>query len=117
LEAQHVWSQANAKLMLPVPKECEAKNCEAVLRFAVFGANPQRPVSVVFDSADQGWQWTEKIVASSGNAIEVRVPLLGARGRRSLSISIPDATSPQVLTGSPDSRVLGIALQRIELLN
>lgn len=117
LEAHHVWSQAAAKLILPVPKKCETKNCDAVLRFAVFGANPQRHVSVVFDSADQRWQWTEKIVASSGNAIEVRVPLKDARGRRSLSISIPDAISPQMLTGSPDSRVLGIALQRIELLN
>ena len=71
----------NAKLMLPVPKECETKNCDAVLRFAVFGANPQRPVSVVFDSADQGWQWTEKIVASSGDAIEVRVPLARRKGQ------------------------------------
>jgi hypothetical protein len=117
LEAHHVWSQAAAKLMLPVPKDCETRVCDAVLKFAVFGANSQRPVSVIFDSADQEWPWTEKIVANSGETIEVRVPLSGIRGRREVSISIPDATSPQVMSGSPDARVLGIALQRIDLIN
>jgi len=35
---------------------------------------------------------------------------------RSINISIPDATSPQLLKVSRDKRTLGIALQRIELI-
>jgi hypothetical protein len=115
LEAHHVWSQASAKLVLPVPKDCETKVCDAVMKLLVFGASPQRPVSVVFDSADQGRQWTEKIVATSGDSIDVKVPLSGANGWRGLSISVPDATSPLTLSGSGDGRILGIALQSIEV--
>lgn len=116
LEAHHVWSKSAAKLLLPIPKDCETNHCHAVLQFKVFGASPERPVSVVFDSTDPGWQWTEKIVASTGDSIQVRVPLDGARGGRGLSIAIPDAMSPRALSGSPDGRVLGIALQSIELV-
>lgn len=117
LEAHHVWSQAAAKVMLPVPKECGAKECYAVLKFAVFGPSPQRPVTILFDSADQGWLWAEKIVASSGDSIQVKVPLTGQKiSSREIAISVPDATSPLALSGSPDARVLGIALQRIELI-
>lgn len=118
LELHHVWSQAAAKLRLPVPKVCGSKGCDAVLQFIVFGASPQRPVAVLFDSVDQGWQWSEKIVATSGDSIQVKVPITGQKiGLRVISISVPDATSPLVLSGSPDGRVLGIALQRIDLLN
>lgn len=113
LEDEHVWSQATAKLMLPVPKGCAAQTCTAVLKFAVFGASPKRPVSVAFNSAEREWS----VVATSGDAIEVSIPLVGAAQWRSLSISVPEATSPQALMGSPDARILGIALHRIELQN
>ncbi|MES2537750.1 MAG: hypothetical protein V4632_17965 [Pseudomonadota bacterium] len=114
-EANHVWSQGAASLMLPVPRDCEARHCEAVLKFAAYGASQQRPLSIVFANGDQSWQWHERIVASSGRALEVTVPLVGATGGRSISIAIPDATSPRALTGSPDARILGIALKRIDL--
>ena len=118
LEAHHVWSQSDAKLTLPVPKECESKICDAVLQFVVFGASPQRTVSVLFNCVDQGLQWSEKIVATSGDSIQVKVPLTSQKaGRQEISISVPDATSPMALSGSPDGRVLGIALQRIDLSN
>lgn len=116
LEAHHVWSQAAAKLMLPVPNECESKECDAVLKFTVFGASPQRAVSVVFDSTDQEWHWTKKIVANSNDLVEVKVPLAGQKGWRGLSIAIPDAKSPQMVSGSPDVRILGIALQSVDLI-
>lgn len=116
LEEHHVWSQADSKLTLPIPKDCVARHCVAVLKFGVFGASPQRPVTVSFDSADPGGRWSEKIISTSGHGNEVAVPLRGASGSREISISIPDATSPQALTGSADGRILGIALQRIELV-
>lgn len=116
LEAHHVWSQKSAVLRLPVPAECETLRCEAVLKFAVFGASPQRPVSVIFDSSDQGTQWNRRIVAESGADIEMSVPLEGVDGVREIKIQVPDAISPQALTGSPDARVLGVALRQIDLL-
>ncbi len=117
LEAHHVWSQDTARLLLPVPKGCESKDCDVVLHFTVFGASQQRPVTVSFESMDQEWKWSEKIVAFSGDANVVRVPLARTKTPKALQISIPDAISPQALIGSPDPRVLGIALQRIDLLN
>lgn len=114
-EPNHVWSQSTARLILPVPKDCETMHCDAILKFAAFGASQQRHVSIVFDSGESNWQWEENIVATSGNTVEVKVPFLGAKGVRRVSISIPEAISPQALTGSPDPRVLGISLQRIEL--
>lgn len=116
MENQHVWSTSAAEVRLPVPDGCEAKDCHAVLKFAVFGAGPQRPVSVFFESVDLVEGWTERVVASSDDANEVRVPLKGAKGAKAISITVPDATSPQLLNGSPDARVLGIALQRIDLI-
>jgi hypothetical protein len=32
-----------------------------------------------------------------------------------ISVSVPEATSPLALSGAPDGRVLGIALQQIAL--
>jgi hypothetical protein len=116
LEAHHVWSYANAKLTLPIPQDCVARHCAAVLQFVVFGADPQRPVSVSFHSADPGGRWSEKIIATSGDGNEVAVPLGGVSGSREISISIPDATSPHALNISADERILGIALQRAELV-
>ncbi len=116
MESDRVWSRTASKLILPVPKECETRVCHAVLKFSVFGANSQRPISVMFNSTEQGWQWAQTIMAKSEAVIEVSVPLTGAKGSRSISIAVPEATSPQALRDSLDSRVLGIALQRIELL-
>lgn len=116
LEAHHVWSKSAASILLPIPKYCETEKCEVKLIFGVFGASPERPVDVFFNSAEQGWQWSEKITAASGDPIALNFPLVGGAGLRSINLSIPDATSPQHLIGSPDSRTLGISLQRIEIL-
>jgi hypothetical protein len=115
LETNHVWSQETAEMILPVTKESKGKDCDASMKFTVFGANSRRPVSVIFDSADQEWKWSKKIVADSSDLVEVKIPLAEAKERRKLLISIPNATSPYALNGSPDARVLGISLQRIDL--
>lgn len=116
LEAHHVWSKSKARLLLPVPKHCETEKCEIQLIFGVFGASPERPVDILFDSVDQGWGWSENVTAVSGDPIAVNVPLVGGARLIAINLSIPDATSPQQLIGSPDGRVLGISLQRIEIL-
>ncbi len=117
LEPQGVWSQAFSKLRLPVPKDCGVNQCVAVLHFNVFGASPQRPVTVNFDSAEPTGHWSKKITSTSGEANEVAVPLSSASGSREVSISIPDATSPKALADSADERILGIGLQRIDLVS
>ncbi|CAG9175548.1 hypothetical protein LMG23992_02986 [Cupriavidus laharis] len=114
-EAHRVWSQSAGKLTLPVPTDCEVKHCDAVLTFVAFGASKKRPVSVIFGSSDPMWQWNARIVATSSEAMEVKIPLLGAIRSRDILISIPNATSPLALNVSSDARVLGIALQRIDL--
>jgi hypothetical protein len=116
MEEHHVWSLANAKLRLPVPNACEAARCTVQLKFGVFGASPARPVAVVFSGLDKSRPWSEKILATSGDPIQVKLPLRpGAVRVQEISVSVPDATSPLALSGAPDGRVLGIALQQVEL--
>jgi hypothetical protein len=116
MEGQHVWSQAAATLRLPRPAACRSAPCSATLRFSVFGASPQRPVTVLFSGSGAGRQWGEKAVASSGDAIQVKIALPPENsGLQEVSISVPEAASPAALKLSGDTRVLGIALQRIDL--
>ena len=115
-EEHHVWSLANAKLKLPVPQACTAKRCMVELQFGVFGASAARPVAVVFSGLDGGRPWSEKILAASGDPIQVKLPLAAGAARvQEISVSIPEASSPMALNGSPDTRVLGIALRQIAL--
>src|SRR3546814_2830991 len=65
LEPQHVWSAATAKLALPVPDNCEATRCNAVLKFATFGASLKRPVPIIFSGREDTWVWREQITAIS----------------------------------------------------
>ena len=116
LEADHVWSTSAASLLLPIPKYCEAEKCRFKIIFWVFGASSVRPLDVFFKSAEPAWHWSEEITAVSGDPIALNVPLVGGSGLRRINLSIPDATSPQHLIGSPDSRTLGISLQRVEVL-
>ena len=115
LESDHVWSREMARLTLPVPKDCETRGCNAVLSFIVFGASQSRSVPVSLSSGEPTWKWDERLVATSGDVMEVEVPLSGAKGGRKIMLSVPNATSPLALTGSPDGRVLGIGLLKIEL--
>lgn len=115
IEAKSVWSKAFARLMLPVPRDCASRTCNAILKFVVFNASVERPVSITLASEQASWKWNQHLQATSGGPVEVAVPLSGGAGARIISISIPQATSPQALTGSADNRVLGIALQQIDL--
>jgi hypothetical protein len=117
LEKHHIWSDSTASMLLPIPKKCVGQKCIMKMNFGVFGANPNRPVDVLFSSADLTWQWSPKITAQSGETMSLDVPLVGANGYRQININVPNATSPKELTGSPDGRILGISLQSIELVN
>lgn len=117
VEARHVWSQKEAVLTLFVPEKCSGMSCFAILEFNVFGAGQNRPVVVSFDTVQSDGRWNEQIASTSSEVVKVAVPLTSANGSQEINISVPGATSPHALTGSSDSRVLGIALQRIALLH
>lgn len=116
-EPSHAWSQSSSKLSLPVPKNCENRHCDVTLKFSTFGATPKRHVTIFLESGERAWHWRERVEVASSDTIEVKIPLIGAKSARSVIISVPKAISPFVLTGSSDPRVLGIALQQIDLIN
>ncbi|GAA5525680.1 hypothetical protein Maes01_02252 [Microbulbifer aestuariivivens] len=117
IENKHVWSKSDASLLLPMPKYCDPEKCEAKLVFGAFGASENRPVDILFNSAEDDWEWSEKITAYSGQPLAINIPFSKAVGLRSIHVSIPNATSPQRLIGSHDARVIGVSLQRIEIVN
>jgi hypothetical protein len=114
-ESQFTWSKEQALLELPIPKEYKRPNRAITLRFVVYGANPARPVDVYFETKNAGPKWSEKITATSSANYTVEVPLESVNGIRSVGISVPNATSPKKLSGSADTRVLGIALKEITI--
>lgn len=116
LEEHHVWSRSASILVLPVPRDCDVRQCLAVLHFNVFGASVQRPVSVTFKSEFQGGVWNKTIISTTEVNNRLSVPLDGTKGYTEISVIVPDATSPFELTGSPDRNTLGIGLLRADLL-
>ena len=113
LESHHVWSTDKSALTVPVPNDCTAKKCFAILKFNVFGASQDRPTTVNFSSN----RWNSEITTTSdlGTVKEVSIPLTSSNGNQKINISIPNATSPQRLAGHADRRILGIGLLTIEL--
>ena len=114
-ESTHVWSSAKAALRLPVPESCESKKCFALLRFNVFGANSDNPVKVNFKATNGEKNWSEVVVATGGDQLELPVPFDVLGTSSEISISIPKASSPLEQGQSDDSRILGISLTEIAL--
>lgn len=113
-EAEFTWSTAEATLQLPLPEKFAGQDFPVVLKFFVFGASPQRPVDVLFESADPDWKWEHKLTTTEAGNLELKVPLPAGKSPRTIKISIPQAISPSELLGSPDPRILGIALRSVE---
>lgn len=115
-EAHHVWSTQTAELVLPVPDRCASNNCQAVLKFVAFGVTPGRPAVIDFQTMSKSLPWHSWYVATTSDTSTVVLPLTELEKGQSVTITTPNATSPYALTGSADKRVLGIALQSVELL-
>ncbi|NTG02333.1 hypothetical protein G6L30_19615 [Agrobacterium rhizogenes] len=114
-EEHHVWSQSSSKLVLPVPSDCNIGQCFAVLHFSVFGASEQRPVAAEFESQAGDGSWNERIISTSQDNNKIAVPLDGRRPYQEIVIKVPNATSPQALSGSPDNRILGVGILNANL--
>lgn len=116
MESRHVWSEANAMLKLLVPKECnESYYCEAVVSFAVFGATPARNQEVIFSMVQPNQHVIDRMLISNQGFQTVAIPLTTNDNYLFVSVDVPDATSPSLISSSTDSRVLGISLTMIEL--
>lgn len=116
LEFEHVWSTGNSVLKLPVPEACvKGNSCKAVVSFSVFGASPDRRVMVTFAAQHSDDSALINVAVSDSDLHSVEVPLISDSGIQMVTVSVPQATSPRVLRGSVDDRVLGIALRKIEL--
>lgn len=113
LESAHVWSQARAGLWLPSPPACQQQACEALLQFKVFGASPERPVPVHWQHRATGERHT--VTATTGQAMEVRIPLPAGAQAHELALEVPGAVSPAGLGASADARVLGVGLTRVHV--
>lgn len=115
MEASHVWSGKISSLNLPVPEECQLDECFAVVTFSVFGAHDGRPVEILLTDKNESLGYKQSLTVSDSNEYQVAIPLRSQQSFQEIGIEIPEATSPQELADSADNRILGIALNRIEL--
>lgn len=111
VESDHVWSSGRASLRLPIPPDCLAGSCALRLVFHTYAASRQHPKNVTL-RVDKT-PVTESFHDDDFHAIVI--PLAGPRRLATVSIEVQGATSPSAQRASEDSRVLGIALYRVEI--
>lgn len=115
IESSLVWSTEQALIRLPIPDECLARDCLVSIGFSVFGASPERPVTVNFTttgSTNPRAGSTTQLISPDISSQEL---LISGKGVAEILISVPQATSPERLGVSGDSRTLGIALWTVDI--
>ena len=115
IEATQVWSTASASLSLPVPDFCQGQACQAKLFFYVFHPDNRSDMRITFRSTDPDSNWSSELVATDDKQYQVSLPLQGGAAPRTFVIDAPTATSPKQASVGADPRILGIALQKIEI--
>jgi len=114
-ECHHVWSDMLSKLHIEIPDACQVDECLLDLDFGVFGASPDRQVNVLISYPAQNGRAVTKIVSQSDDLVQVGLPLPKYQRYAKIQIVVDGAVSPLVLTGSPDPRVLGVSLQKLNI--
>ncbi|MGF6493619.1 hypothetical protein ABIE56_001802 [Luteibacter sp. 621] len=108
------WSQAKARISLPVPAACKGQPCKVSLGFGAFAASPERPVTLAARSLDRpGISATTTVRDLANHELSLTVP--GDRDLLDIALDIPEATSPAALGLSVDGRVIGIDLRVIDV--
>lgn len=115
IEPDHVWSQSTAEIDLPLPSRCAGSRCEVRLSLSAFAANPQRPVQVNLSSICSSGKQEVAVEFVSDQIREIAIPACTANDSQHLVLAIPQAVSPQAISGSADTRVLGVSLTRIDV--
>lgn len=114
--AGQVWSRERSVVNLPVPDNCSSQQCFGVIKFGVFAASEQSPVTIRFAlEGEGGGKWAETFNARTPEGHSLAIPLVGRKGVQRLSIEVPNASSPYKLGMSPDPRILGIALRSVDI--
>lgn len=116
LEPTHVWSGKEAELRLPIPAENRGGGYAAELTLWAYGARADREVTAILETEINGLPASYQLEFRSAASRQVLVPLSAGQVNQVVRICVPSAVSPKELEGSRDSRVLGVALQRIELV-
>ncbi|NII56429.1 hypothetical protein [Luteibacter sp. SG786] len=111
VESDHVWSSDQAKLRLPLPRDCQTRTCTIKLVFHTYAASQLHPKDVTL-RADNATV-TESIRDDSFH--DITIPLSGPSKLATVGIEVHGATSPYAQGESEDRRVLGIALFRVEV--
>jgi len=116
LEPTHVWSGKEAELRLPIPEENLGGGYLAEITLVAYGARADREVTVILETIVNGVPESYQHAFHSEAPRQLLVPLSADQANQVIRISVPDAVSPKELVGSQDNRVLGVALQTIDLV-
>jgi len=115
VEPVNRWSQSEATLALPATASCTRDGCKVVIRFIAFAASPTRPVTVSMRMTDRV-DSSVSLTLFDQNEHDLALTIPEGQSVIALTVDVPLATSPLALGMSPDARVLGISLRRIELV-
>lgn len=117
IEENNVWSSGKATLRIYRPLDCKTDNCRVSVAFTVYGASTNRPVHLHFQwaNSDTESETIPSLSVNSGALQKIALSLPTKEDYRDLVITIPEATSPRVLRGGIDERVLGISLSNLEV--
>ncbi|MCY1543169.1 hypothetical protein D9M68_789670 [compost metagenome] len=118
IEGGHIWSSEAANIRLFRPESCQ-DHCRIAMFLSTYGASPERPVNVHFRWKDEikNISPIPSLSISDNNPVKMEFTLPSNAAYSDLEILIPNAISPNKLTGSLDTRTLGISLTRIEVAN
>lgn len=113
-EPANRWSQVKAEVTLPMPLSCVESGCRVVFRFAAFAASPTRPVAVFLALENRSTVMASVTLVDEGEH-ELILAIPKGEAVVTVNLDVPAAVSPAVLGVSPDGRVLGISLKRVDL--
>lgn len=121
IESWGVWSSDTSELTFAIPKDFLIKNknnCRLRLSFNTFNASALSPKKVQVElNGVEVANWTIATEKVENHVLILPYSLSNSQDNLiTLTIKVPDATSPKTLGLSADSRILGIGLREIELL-
>lgn len=116
-EAEHVWSMGAAELIVPPITNCPKPDCAVEIEFTVFAATLDRPVQVLFSGSNPDNMWRHDVTSKQNETHVVTIPVDDPMAYQSISIVVPEATSPKQLYNAQDKRILGIAIKNMRVAN
>ncbi|MET3075720.1 hypothetical protein ABXV16_08175 [Pantoea leporis] len=116
LEKDQVWSGKEFSLKLPVPNKCKNERCEVSINMKAFAANKIQPYTMTIISNTRLGDINQTVSFNDEETKEILIPLNNDK-IQSIKFTVPQATSPKKLNLSQDDRILGVAAQKIEIID